>query len=318
MRYTKLSDILEEIDEIDLEEVSCKVGLHFHDIEDKKEIVLRLAKSILENAEILLRPYSKDTLKFLNEICTCENKSKEFDMEYNVLVCDGLCFLEKVDGVEMIKVTEDFASSFCEMYSSKENLKKQDMYDEMEKIIIGIIKLYGIINSDEIYNIFLNLKKVDEKEFEDNNEFEHFLFHRDGIIRRYEIFSHHDEEYFFIEEIENPDEVIHELLESDENYVIYSRDKYIEFSNGNDFITDEKTLDDFKEYIYQLTNNNERQTLDIVNTVMYDIKIGNLDDLMLDIMTYIDISTNEEHEEIKNKLSNLYERTPNWFGRYFK
>ena len=49
---------------------------------------------------------------------------------------------------------------------------------------------------------------------------------------------------------------------------------------------------------------------------MYDIKMGNLDDLMLDIMTYVDIASDEEHEEIKNKLSDLYEKTPTWFGEY--
>ena len=45
---------------------------------------------------------------------------------------------------------------------------------------------------------------------------------------------------------------------------------------------------------------------------MYDIKMGNLDDLMLDIMTYIDIASEDEHGQIKDKISTLYEK----FSRY--
>ncbi|MCQ2978930.1 MAG: hypothetical protein MJ245_03930 [Clostridia bacterium] len=314
MSYKNLKDILLDLDDYDFEESSSKLELNFHDIEDKDERTTKYANAILENAKALVKPYGKDTLKYLYDICT--NDGVIFDMDYNTLICDGLCYTEKNNGKEFIKTTDDFKEAFTKAYNDSDMQNKIDSYDETERVISGIIKTYGAITSDDIYEIFIDVKTSAEDEFNDEDEFDMFLYHRDNIMNHFPIYEYEDEEYFIIDELQDPDEVIDDIINSDKARRVLSRNDYLTFAVGDDFVTDEKALKEFKALINNLTNDSDEETEDIVNTVMYDIKMGNLDDLMLDIMTYVDIASDEEHEEIKNKLSDLYEKTPTWFGEY--
>lgn len=316
MKYNKLSEILYDIDDYDFEEASSKMELNYHDIEDKNERVNKFSDDLLSNMSLIIKPYSKDTLKYLFEICTKDNVA--FDMDYNALICDGLCYLEKENGSEIIKTTDDFKEAFINLMKEESTKDKIDMYDETERVIAGIIKTYAALTSDDIYEIFIDVKKSSEDEFDDEEEFDQFLYHRDGLNNHFEIYEYEDEEYFIIEELDDPEEVIDEIINSDKTRRILLRDEYLTFAVGSDFVTDEKALDDFRKLIFTLTKENEKQTEDIINTVMYDIKMGNLDDLMLDIMTYIDIASEDEHGQIKDKISTLYEKTPTWFGEYLE
>lgn len=314
MKYNNIKDILFDIDDYDLEEASAKMELNYHDIDDKEERVNKFSNDLLSNMSLLIKPYSKDTLSYLYNICTKDKVV--FDMDYNTLICDGLCYAEKEDGTEIIKTTDDFKDAFIKLINDEETKNKIDMYDETERVIAGIIKTYAAITSDDMYEIFIDVKSSAEDEFNDEEEFDQFIYHRDGIMNNFELYEYEDEEYFIIEDLEDPDEVINEIVNSDRGRRVLSRNEYLTFAVGNNFVTDEKALKEFRTLISSLTKDNDKQTDDIVNTVMYDIKMGNLDDLMLDIMTYIDIASEEEHNEIKEKLSNLYEKTPTWLGEY--
>lgn len=315
MSYKCLKEILFDIDEYDFEESSAKMQLNYQDLDDKNERAEKYAKELLDNPKRLIKPYGKDTIMFLKSLCESET-GKNFDMDYNTLVCDGICYIEKVNGVELINTTDDFKKSFLEMMKDESILDLIDSYEKTETVIAGIIKTYAAITAEDLFDIFIDVKVSSEDEFEDEDEFDHFIYHRDEIVNNFLTYDYDDEEYIIIEDLIDVDEVIDDITNSDKKRRVLSREEYMTFAHGNNYVTDEKALEDFRELIDKMVDGDKAKTDDIVNTVMYDIKMGNLDDLMLDIMTYVDLDTEGDHENIKDKLSTLYEKTPTWFGEY--
>lgn len=313
-----LENILVGLDDGDLEEVACKVNVNYRSFDKKEDAAKEIAKTILENISLLTKIYSKSTLKYLNRVCT--EDEVEFDLDYNALFCDGICVMAKAGSKTISKVAEDFKKVFVPYYESDEAKDKIKVYDELEDLLSGIIKVYGVIDSDSIYEVFADVKLSKEDEFDDEEEFDHFLYTRDQISKNFDIIEDEEgNEYLYHTSIDDPEEALDSIKEKDEGRNILGRTDYIRFGKSSiGYATDEKAYDEFAKYILKLVEDDENVADDIVNTVMFDIKVGNLDDLMLDIMTYVDMDTEEEHEEIKKYLSNLYESTPTWSGKYLK
>lgn len=309
-----LKDVLASLKDQDLEEIACKINVNYRGFENKEEAASEISKVILSNLPLLTKIYSKDTLKYLYKACTEENVKE--DLDFNTLLCDGICYAEN----KKVKVTNDFKEAFVSYYESEECKEKIKVYDEFENLLSGIIKVYGVIDSDSIYEVFTDVKLSKEDEFDDEDEFDHFLYSRDSIGKNYDIIEDNEgNEYFYHNLIDDPEEALDSIKERDEGRTLLGRTDFIRFGKSDiGYATDEKAYDEFSKYILKLTDNDEDKTDDIVNTVMYDIKANNLDDLMLDIMTYVDMDTEDEHEEIKKYLSNLYEKTPTWSGKYLK
>ena len=294
-----LKDILTTLKDQDLEEIACKINVNYRSFENKEVAATEISNAILNNMPLLVKIYSKETLKYLHKVCTEENV--EEDLDFNTLYCDGICYVTKD---KKVKVTSDLKDKFLAYYESDEAKDKIKVYDEFEDLISGIIKVYGVVDSDSIYEVFTDVKLSKEDEFEDEDEFDHFLYSRDKFGKNYDIIEDEEgNEYFYHNSIEDPEEALDSIKEKDEGKSILGRTDYIRFGKSQiGYATDENAYKEFQDYILKLTDKDEDKTDDIVNTVMYDIKVGNLDDLMLDIMTYVDMDSESEHEEIKERL----------------
>ncbi|MCQ2749337.1 MAG: hypothetical protein MJ246_05075 [Clostridia bacterium] len=313
-----LKDVLASLKEQDLEEIACKVNVNYRSFESKELAASEISNVILNNISLLTKIYSKKTLKHLYSACT-EDKVNE-DLDFNTLYCDGICYIQKEGNEKLVKVSPDLKKAFLDFYETDDAKDKIKVYDELEDLISGIVKVYGVIDSDSIYEVFCDVKLSKEDEFDDEDEFDHFLYSRDQFGKNYDIIEDENgNEYYYHNSIDDPEEALDSINEKDEGRTLLGRADYIKFGKSEiGYATDEKAYNEFSKYILKLTDGDEDKTDDIVNTVMYDIKTNNLDDLMLDIMTYVDMDTEDEHEEIKTYLSNLYENTPTWSGKFLK
>lgn len=301
MRKSTLEELLKELSQKDLEEISYKFkvnSLNTHEI----------AEYIITNIENVLLNYNKREIEFLYEILANESNEIEADIEMNIFICDGLLGISKKENKDMFYMTEDLIKSISNI-SKEEILNKASEYDELESIIIGIVKTYGIIEIEDIFNIYRSLKLLEIS----YDNFEHFIISRTTIFDNVNLFNHHDEKFLYVDEIDDPDELVHELHHVDESYYIYDAKTYI-INSQKQYICDEEKLQNLKDVIKTYLTDEYKYT-DLIDTIMYDIKIDNYEDLMIDVTTYVEIATNDEHDEIKKVLDDLYNSTIKWITK---
>ena len=59
MSYKNLKEVLYNIDDYDFEESSCKMGLNYHNLDDKEERCEKFQNELISNPTVLLKPYGK-------------------------------------------------------------------------------------------------------------------------------------------------------------------------------------------------------------------------------------------------------------------
>jgi len=305
-RHEKLIDLLKELNSYDLIELCSRFELE-DAITEKKDLIKLLEESILNNYNNLAKLYSTKTLEFLKEIVFSQDGIVKADQEFNILVCDGLVGIVKEDDVDKFYITNDIKEKLKKAFSEDAFNNIVRKYDEIEHIVSGMVNLYGIISITDMYDIYTEV----EKESLTYDEFEKFIFNRDSLQSTYILFEHGEEVYLVVEDIEEPDDMLHEILHNENvDYKILKKSEYIEIGSSSRSLCREP-IDFIKEYLEQ-KKVSEVRCNDLIYTLWYDIKTNHKDELIQDVLTYVEFDTNEEYEKINEGLDKLYKNTPIW------
>lgn len=286
--------------------------------EGKKEIINYIINNIEDIIYFKLLALPDDNIKYLKEIVNNNNELVVVDhfLPIDLITNLGNSILlhvyydKKIDTITL-NIQKDISKVINKVISSKKFIKEHNNLNNFEKEIDNLMEVYGIIDVDNLYKVYIEVyKKITITEFKKNL---YQLTIKDSPITEKIV---NDKEYITILSYDN-DKDIELILNSEEEYKVYDKDFYEKLYN-REYLKNLKSYENLYDYFlkyYDLDLNEEEDVFEmIVCDYLYQIQEGKdraRNAIYKGLENYFDINSKQKNEII-NYLNRIYYDYPKW------
>ena len=326
--YNTLEEHLNSYTRDDLYRVAVRYGLIKGDntLEEamiantstKKEMLKYVIDNIEEIIKSELLPLDDNNIKTINKVLENKNTLVIEDRRLPLTLIINLgntpiihVYYDKKNDLITINIQRDMALIINKILKSKSFTKEHQDLLNFEKNIDMLLEVYGIIEEDNLYDIYTKVfENIERKKF---NKYLEYLALKGCPI---------DKEYFnntnYISKLEFDDYELEDYIANREGeYKIYLKEFYEKVEN-RDYLKSLKSYEnlyDFFQKYYDFDLNEEEEIFElIVCDYLYQMQestVAAKEAILINLDQYFNIN-NEQKNEIINYLNKIYYDYPKW------